>query len=128
MNPLTVSEAELDILKLLWDEPDLTVRELKSRLRQVDRDWAHTTISTLLTRLEEKKYVTRNSTEHAHRFRAAVSQKSFMSARLADMAESLCDGQRFPLLLAILDEATFTPEEVAEFREFIDRLDPEEKG
>src|SRR5438552_2238555 len=53
----TISETELDILKVLWEHGPATVRAINDRLRRLGRRWAYTTVLTLLSRLESKGYV-----------------------------------------------------------------------
>ena len=48
-----VSDAELDVLKVLWAHGPATVREVEARLRRKRRRWAYNTILTLLSRLRE---------------------------------------------------------------------------
>ena len=52
--PQPVSEAELEVLKALWERGPGTVRELREALGPQGRGWAYTTVQTLLQRLEAK--------------------------------------------------------------------------
>src|SRR5258706_6672613 len=56
-NVPTVSDAELDVLKLLWQRGASTVRQVEAQLRRRKRRWAYNTVLTLLSRLREKGYV-----------------------------------------------------------------------
>ena len=49
-----VSESELELLKFLWDQGPTSVRDLRALARRKKIIWAHTTILTLLRRLETK--------------------------------------------------------------------------
>ena len=46
----SISDAELDVLKVLWDAGPGTVRDIEAQLRKRKRRWAYNTILTLLTR------------------------------------------------------------------------------
>ena len=120
----TISESERDVLKALWDAGPGTVRDVAGRLRASGRDWAYTTVMTLLGRLETKGYVTSDKTGFAHVFRAAVSRDGVVQQRLEALAEEFCDGEQAPLVLALVQGQRFTPEELAEFRRLIDELEP----
>ena len=50
--PCTIGEAELEVLKVLWDHGPGTVRDVDAHLRRQKRRWAYTTVLTLLQRLE----------------------------------------------------------------------------
>src|SRR5687767_8642619 len=102
-----VSDAELDVLKVLWAVGSATVREVEARLRKQRRRWAYTTILTLLSRLREKGYVTSDRPAGgeggggtAHVFRAAVSRDRLLSDGLTDLADRICDGTASPLVHA----------------------------
>ena len=49
--------AELEVLKVLWDQGPGTVRELNSALQSRGFSWAYTTVQTMLQRLESKGWV-----------------------------------------------------------------------
>ena len=49
-----MSDAEREVLKVLWDEGPLAVRDVLARLTERGQDWARSTVITLLQRLEKK--------------------------------------------------------------------------
>ena len=118
-----VSEAEREVLKVLWEQGPVTVREIRDLLVTAGRQWAHTTINTLLGRMEEKGYVTRDTAGFAHVFRASVSRNAFVRGRLSDLANQYCDGDAAPLMLAFARDQKLTEQEIEEFRELLDRLE-----
>ena len=91
-----VSEAELDVLKALWDHGPQTVRGLGAVLRRAGRRWAYTTILTLVQRLTAKGYVASDKSEVAHVFRAVVTRDKLVRQRLKSLADTLCDGEAAP--------------------------------
>jgi predicted transcriptional regulator len=119
-----VSEAELEVLKVLWENGPATVRAVNEVLRGQGRNWAYTTVQTLLQRLETKGHVRCDRGGAAHVFEAAVSRDQLLGQRLRDLAEQLCDGASSPLLLALVEGGSFTPEEIAQLRRLLDRLEP----
>src|ERR1700721_1791619 len=56
--PPTIPDSELDVLKVLWDLGQATVREALETLRAAGRQWSYATVATLLDRLETKGLVT----------------------------------------------------------------------
>jgi BlaI family transcriptional regulator, penicillinase repressor len=123
-----VSESELEVLKTLWEVGPGTVRALLAALRQRGRRWAYTTVQTLLQRLEAKGYVACDRSVPAHVFRAAVSRDDLVSRRLRDLADQLCGGTASPLLLALVEDAQLSSEDVRQLRRLLDRLDPPGRG
>jgi len=119
----TISEAEREILKVLWDSGAATVREIRERLVDEGREWAHTTINTLLTRLEQKGCVDCDRSGFAHVFASSVSRDELMQKHLASLADDFCDGTRVPLMLALVDGQEFSDDEIEQFRSLIDSLE-----
>jgi predicted transcriptional regulator len=119
-----VSEAELEVLKVLWEHPAGTVREINAILRKQGRRWAYTTVQTLLQRLEAKGHVRSDKSGSAHVYRAAVSRDDLLGRRLRELADQFCDGTASPLLLALLGDSRLTADEIKQMREMLDRLEP----
>jgi predicted transcriptional regulator len=119
---LPVSDAEREVLKVLWEHGPGTVRQIKQLLRKQRRRWAYTTVITLLGRLEAKGYVTSDKSGFAHVFQAAVSRNEVVQQRLADLAAEFCEGESAPLVLALVQDARFTDDEIETFRKMIDQL------
>lgn len=121
-----VSDAELEILKVLWDLGEGTVRDVLREAAEQRRDWAYTTAQTLLTRLQEKGFVASEKRGRAHHFRPTVSRDELLGQGLEDLAERVCDGASLPLLLNLVQRTRFSPEELKRFRELLDGLEPGE--
>jgi len=118
-----ISEAEREVLKALWELGRATVREIRELVEKQGRKWAHTTINTLLSRLEEKGLVKRDTSGFAHVFSAAVTREAMVQKRLRSLADNFCDGVSAPLVLALVEGEAFTKRELEEFRQLIDRLE-----
>jgi len=120
---LTISESEREVMKVLWDYKSATVREIRERLAAAGRRWAHTTINTLLTRLEQKHCVTCDRSGFSHVFTAAVSRDELMKLQLTSLADNFFNGTRVPLMLALVDGQKFSDDEIEQFRDLIDQLE-----
>jgi BlaI family transcriptional regulator, penicillinase repressor len=82
------SEAELQVLKILWDQGTATVRELQQLLRKRRRRWAYNTVLTLLSRLREKGYVASDKQGTAYLFRATVSRDEMLRQKNDGIGQS----------------------------------------
>jgi predicted transcriptional regulator len=123
-----LSEAEREVLRALWDHGPGAIREIRSMLTDRGRNWAYTTVATLLQRLQVKHYVASDSSILPHVYRATVSREELLDRRLKDAAAELCDGQAAPLLLALVQANRFSPEELARFRHLLDTAGSELKS
>ena len=119
----TVSDTELEVLKVLWDQGAGTVREIDAVLREQGRKWAYSTVLTLLQRLEAKGYVVSDKSGMAHIFSPAVSRDALIRQHLQELTEQLCEGTPAPLVLALVEGHQFTAAEVEQFRQLLDRLE-----
>jgi predicted transcriptional regulator len=115
-----LSEAEREVLRVLWDHGSGTVRQTNEVLAARGRRWAYTTVATLLQRLQTKQYVTADSSVVPHVYRAIVSREGLLERRLKDAAEELCDGRAAPLILALVQGNRFSAEELARLRRLLD--------
>ena len=120
-----ISETEQAVLKVLWDLDRGTVREVLAALNAQGHQWAYTTVQTLLTRLMAKGYVAADRSGPAHIYRAAVSRGELLQQRLSDLADTFCEGTTSPLMLALVEGSQFTPQEIARFRELLNKLEAE---
>ena len=122
-----LGEAELEVLKALWDHGAVTVRDVLAHLHQQGRHVAYTTVQTLLTRLEQKGYVRSDKSELAYVYRAKLTRDRVTKSRLKTLLSQLYDGAAAPLVLQLIRDERFTKAEVAQLQGLIDRLDAKGK-
>jgi predicted transcriptional regulator len=118
-----ISDAELEVLKILWKDGPSTVHGVQARLSRRKPKRAYTTVLTLLTRLREKGFVASEKSGVALEFRAVVSREQLLRRRLSELADKLCDGTASPLVHALVEDRRFSPEEIEELRLLIDKLE-----
>ena len=119
-----VSDAELEVLKVLWQAGPSTVRDVATALGRRRRRLAYNTVLTLLTRLREKGYVAVDRRDTAHLFRPVVTRDELVGWSLAALADRVCDGTASPLMLALVRDQRFSAEEIEHFRKLLDDLTP----
>ena len=115
--------AELEVLKALWDLGPSTVRAVMNHLHERDRKVAYTTVLTFLTRLESKGFVKSDRSEVAYRYAPTVSREHVSQSRLRSLVEELYDGAAAPLVLQLVRDERFSPEELEQLQALIDDLD-----
>jgi predicted transcriptional regulator len=120
-----ITEAELTVLKELWDRGPGTVRELIERL---GTDWAYTTVQTLVGRLADKGFVRTDRKGLAHVFAAALARDEVAKRQVDEVASSLLDGAVAPLVLRLVQKGRFTSEEIAAFRDLLQAAERRQRG
>ena len=122
-----LGEAELEVLKALWDEAPLTVREVMNLLHEQGRKVAYTTVLTFLTRLEQKGFVKSDKSELAYVYTPVISREGVAKSRLKSFLSQLYDGAAGPLVLQLMRDEKFSSDEIAELQKLIDRLDSKKR-
>jgi predicted transcriptional regulator len=61
----------------------------------------------------------------AHVYRPAVSRNELLQQRLTDLADEFCEGTASPLVLALVEGSEFSPDDIARFRQLLDKLEAE---
>jgi len=118
-----LGDAELQVLKALWEIGPAPVRSVMHHLHEQGRRVAYTTVLTFLTRLEQKGFVRSDKSGMAYVYRALLSRDRVTKARLRSVLHELFDGAAAPLVLQLMKTEKFTAQEVAELQKLIDRLD-----
>ena len=122
-----LGEAELQVLRALWDGGPATVREVLNHLHTQGRRVAYTTVLTFLTRLEQKGFVKSDKSGLAYVYRAAVTRNQVTRSRLQTMLNEVFDGEAAPLVLQLMKTERFSAQEIAELQKHIDQLDARRK-
>lgn len=118
-----IPDAELEILQALWDLGRATVRDLLDRLPGDDR--AYTTVQTLLNRLEAKGCVSTRKDGRALVYSPAVERDDLLTAELAEVASRVTGGRASPLVLNLVEQGNLTPDDIAQLRALLDRIETE---
>ena len=122
------TEAELAILDVLWSRGQATVREVYEALYE-NEGGGYTTALKLLQVMHAKGIVERDDSQRAHVFRAVVSRESARVRLLGPIVQQLFGGKPMDLVLSVLGTGDAPkPEELAQVRELLDRLERERDG
>ena len=119
--------AELEVLKVLWDEGPASVRSVLETLHARSRMVAYTTVQTMLTRLAQKGFVRADKSGTAFVYRATISRAEISRSRLRKLVDQLYDGAAGQLVLQLLKTERLKPGEIEELLKLIERLDAKRK-
>jgi BlaI family penicillinase repressor len=123
--PATIPDSELDVLKVLWDREQATVREVLETLRAAGREWSYATVATLLDRLETKGVVTSNRSELAFVYRPAITPQEVQQKRLKSLVDKLYQGEPGLLVLHLLKSHPLDAKQAGEVRAILDEMTDE---
>ena len=116
-----VTEAELEILQILWHHGAATVRDVQQVL-DTTRPTGYTTVLKMLQIMTEKDLVTRDESERAHVYTAAVQENDVQEEIVGHLLERVFAGSASKLVLRALSAKAATQTELNEIRAMLDSL------
>jgi len=120
--PTTIPDSELDVLKVLWDRGQSTVREVLETLRSAGRQWSYATVATLLDRLETKGVVTSDRSELAFVYRPVITTQEVRQKRLNSLVDKLYQGEPGLLVLHLLKSHPLDAGQAKEVRAVLEEM------
>jgi predicted transcriptional regulator len=116
------TDAELAILRILWQRGPSTVREVLGALA-AGRGVGYTTVLKLLQIMAAKRLVVRDERERAHVYRPAVAQSATEGRLVADLLDRAFGGSAERLVMRALSQAKSSPAEIARIRALLDEME-----
>jgi BlaI family transcriptional regulator, penicillinase repressor len=116
------TDAELEILRVLWERGPSTVREVQEVL-SAQREVGYTTALKLLQIMYEKGLVRRDESARTHVYEAGVAQDRTQNALVGDLVDRAFGGSASALVLGALSSKPASKEELAEIRRLLDELE-----
>ena len=123
-DPSRPTEAELEILHVLWARGPSTVRDVHDALYR-EQGGGYTNALKLLQVMHTKGLVVRDDAQRAHIYRAAHSKGRTQRRFLNDLVARVFDGSRADLVLQALGGQRASRDEIDAIRALLDRLDGE---
>lgn len=113
------TDAELAILRILWDRGPSTVRQVHDILA-LERQAAYTTALKLLQIMTEKGLVERDERDRTHIYRARLSEETTQRQLVGDLVDRAFGGSASKLVMQALATKRASAEELRDIREAID--------
>jgi BlaI family penicillinase repressor len=118
---LNISESEWKIMKVLWEKPNLTLKEIAVNLS--DSDWSYTTIRTLVTRLAEKGAINADKSANNFLYSPSVSENECKCKEVSQFLSRVFDGSVSMLVSTLTRDSNLTEEEQEELMSIIQKID-----
>lgn len=109
----TLTEQELEIMKIVWDRESATVRDVYEALL-ARRKVAYTTVMTMMKILEQKKYLKKTQVERAYLYRPAQPKRLVVGAMVREFVNRVFNGSAEPLLVHLVEEHNLSREDLEE--------------
>lgn len=121
--PPRPTDAELGILRVLWQRGPSTVREVQESLNEA-RPTGYTTVLKTLQIMTEKGLVRRDEEQRAHVYEAQFAQHQTQRQMVGDLLNRVFDGSASNLLMhALATKKGASPEELSQIRDILDEFE-----
>lgn len=115
------TEAELEILNILWLKKRATVREVHEEICKT-KNCGYTTTLKIMQIMYEKNLVSRDNSQKTHIYSAAVTQNNTQKQMLHKMVNALFAGSTSQMVLQALGSGSATEDELDEIQQLINSL------
>jgi predicted transcriptional regulator len=116
------TESELEILALLWELKEASVRQIHERLAET-KDTGYTTTLKIMQIMHAKGIVSRDEQNRSHIYRPATNQKETQNSLLKNLVNTAFGGSAQNLVMQALGQENPSKEELDEIRAFLDQLE-----
>jgi BlaI family penicillinase repressor len=114
----TLTEQELEIMKIIWERDRVTVRDVYESLLE-RRKIAYTTVMTMMNILEQKKYLRKSADDRAYIYRPAKAKKQVIKGMVREFVDRVFNGSAEPLLVHLIEDRRLTDQELDEIARMI---------
>jgi len=115
-----ITEAELEILQVLWEKEQASVKDVHEAL-SANRDAGYTTTLKQMQVMYDKGLLTRDDSRRQHIYFPDVDIKKVQQKFMSKMMKSLFSGSAGELVLNALSNYKTTPEELEQIKQMIDK-------
>ncbi len=118
---LKPTESELEILQVLWQKGQATVREVHEEL-SATKDAGYTTTLKLMQIMNEKGLVKRDDSNKTHVYEALASKEKTQQHIVGKLMNTLFDGSASQMMMRALGSSKPSKTEIEEIQKLLDQL------
>jgi len=109
----TLTEQELEIMKVVWELGTATVRDVYETLLK-HRKIAYTTVMTMMNILEEKEYLNKRAGEKAYVYQPRQPKTKVVTAMVQEFVDRVFNGSAQPLLVQLVKDRQLSEKDLEE--------------
>lgn len=119
-----LGRVQLKIVQVLWQKGRANAREITDAFN-CDEPIAHSTVQTLLRKLETKGAVGHDAEDRTFVFFPLVHEESVKRGATRELVDRVFSGSTAGLVAYLLESEQVTPKDLARIRELIEKRKPE---
>ncbi|HJY08219.1 MAG TPA: BlaI/MecI/CopY family transcriptional regulator [Bryobacteraceae bacterium] len=116
----TLTEQELEIMKIVWDRGHATVRDVYETLLE-RRRVAYTSVMTMMNILEQKGHLKRKQVDRAYLYESTKPRAQVTRGMVREFVDRVFNGSAEPLLLHLVEDEKLTEKDLDEMKRLIRR-------
>jgi BlaI family penicillinase repressor len=121
-----LSRAEYDILRTLWKQGRLSVREVHDQLQET-YGWAYTTTKTMMDRMVEKGLLNRESFHGVFLYKAMITRPAGLARMIQFFADRVLEMDVGSVVSLFARSKALTPEEIEQLNDLLTKDQGKEK-
>ena len=114
-----LTDAELEIMQVVWQLDGGTVRQVHQRLNQ-RRRLAYTTVMTMMNILEEKGHLTRRKEGRAYHYRPVRPKSQVIAGMVDDFVGRVLEGSAAPLVVSLVKDHKISKKDLEDIARLIE--------
>lgn len=121
----TLTDLELAIMQIVWNNGEVLVEDIRRNLEDQGRPLALPSIRTMLGILQDKGYVTRRKIGRGHAYKAVVPRDKAQKNIIKDLVDRAFHGSAMNLVAALLDTHMVSENDLARVKGLIRKYEQE---
>lgn len=117
--PITLGTVQLRIMRVLWEEGEATARRITDVMNAAN-PIAHSTVQTLLRKLETKRAITHEQKDRTFVFRPLVGESEVTRSAAQDLLSRVFQGSISGLVAHLLEGDDVSEDEMQRLRQLVD--------
>lgn len=115
-----ISEAEWEVMKVVWEQPNCSASQIISILNERDRLWTVRTVKAFLNRLIKKKALGFKLDGRSYLYYPLVRQSDCTEAASSSFLNRVFGGSLTPMLAHFVSRKKLSRDEIAELKKLLE--------
>lgn len=107
-----ISDAELEVMNILWEKDSATSREL-SYILEKKKDWKNTTVKTLLSRLVDKGFLGTEKVSNYFVYSALISKESTLEYLTRNFNSNICSKSVADVIYQLINDNDLSSDDIS---------------
>jgi predicted transcriptional regulator len=116
------TESELEILQIIWEKGQCSVRDVHDVLEKT-KDAGYTTTLKLMQIMHDKGLVERDTTAKTHLYKAVITREQAQSTAVNKIISTVFNGSSSQLIMQVLSSQPSSKEELDMIKDYLNQLE-----